>query len=61
MAASGEPAVAIRVGTSVMSRDVADCERAMGCGAVDEESEDRVESIETVRCAADDMGTGPPR
>jgi hypothetical protein len=27
-----------------------DCERTMGCGAVDEESEDRFESIETVRC-----------
>jgi hypothetical protein len=50
MAASGEPAAAIRVGMSVGSSEMFDCERTMGCGAVDEESEDRVESIETVRC-----------
>lgn len=49
MAASGEPAVAIKVGMSVESSEAADCERTMGCGAVDEESEDKVESIETVR------------
>jgi hypothetical protein len=50
MAASGEPAAAIRVGMSVGSSEMFDCERTMGWGAVDEESEDRVESIETVRC-----------
>jgi hypothetical protein len=50
MAASGDPAAAIRVGMSVGSSEMFDCERTMGCGAVDEESEDKVESIETVRC-----------
>jgi len=52
MAASGEPAAAIKVGISVGSSEMFDCERTMGCGAVDDESEDKVESIETVRCWA---------
>lgn len=54
MAASGDPAVTIRVGMSVISRLEADWERT-GCGAADEDRLERVESIETVRCAVKDM------
>ena len=54
MAASGDPAVAIRVGMSVISRLEADWERT-GCGAADEDRLERVESIETVLCAVKDM------
>jgi hypothetical protein len=39
----------MRVGMSVMSRDIDDWERT-GCGAFDEDSDDMVESIEMVRC-----------
>lgn len=57
IAASAEPAAAISVGMSVGSSEVADCERTIGWGAVDDEREDTVESIETVRWTAEEGGT----
>jgi len=45
------------VGISVGSSEVADCDRTIGWGAVDDESEDKVESIETVRWTAGETGT----